>query len=179
MEKIKRDTFLYMEPPEGYYRPEAFANCETCRKYVPQDYAKTGNLCIELGPDPKIGDDWSCCLYSWWPLLKPNPVVIKDHLVEIQDARKKGASDFVSPKVAGLVHRQVRCENCGYFDEPDSDCELFEMLNEKFPEYFDLDEKVKPLACCNAQTAKGTKVSDGSLMRPTVPGRYRSSMERA
>lgn len=159
MEKITRATFLYMEPPDGYYKPEAFANCETCRKWIPQV-----NKCIELGPKPVVTAGKSCGLYSQWPLGKPNPEVIKNHLVELREAEKKGATDFVTPEAAGLVNRQVRCENCYYFDQPDSDCELYEMLNEKFPEYFDLEEGVKPLACCNAQTPKGGK---------PIAGRYK------
>ena len=149
--KIERDTFLYMEPPAGYYDADWFANCKTCRKYVPQEYSKTHSECIELGPNPKIGDDWSCCLYSWWPLLRPNPTIINDHLVEIETAQKKGATAFVSPKVAGLVHRRVQCRRCMFFDAKESECELYELLTKLRPDVFSLDKKVKPLACCNAQ----------------------------
>lgn len=156
MEKLGRDTFLYMEPPEGYYKPQEFAQCETCRKYIRESVQ-----CIELGPNPRITDDKSCCLYSPWPLGKPNPEVVRNHLTELRQAEKRGAHDFVTPEEAGLVQRQVRCENCYYFDEDDSDCELYEMLNKAFPQCFDLEERVKPLACCNAQTKRGgSKISE-------------------
>jgi len=150
MAKIDRSTFLYMEPPAGYYQPEEFAQCETCRKFI-----STDDKCIELGPKPRIVAGKSCCLYSPWPLGKPNPEVVRNHLAELKQAEKRDAHDFVTPKEAGLVEREVRCENCAYFDEEESDCELYEMLNKTMPEHFDLNVKVKPLACCNAQTHKG------------------------
>lgn len=52
----------------------------------------------------------------------------------------------------GYVERQVRCHNCKYGG---SNCELYTMLNKEFPDVFDLEEKISPNACCNAQTAKG------------------------
>jgi hypothetical protein len=47
----------------------------------------------------------------------------------------------LSPAETGYVERPVRCENC-YYGE-DGTCELF-----------DLDERIKPFGCCNAQTAR-------------------------
>lgn len=151
MTKITRDAFLYLEPPEGYYKPEAFAQCETCRKFIP---GEPKDLCIELGPNQKVGEEYSCGLYSPWPMGKPNPQVVQDHLLEIQFAAQENARDFVTAKAAGLVERQVRCENCEYFDKGKSGCLLYSLLNDRFPHIFNLNPLVKPLACCNAQTPK-------------------------
>lgn len=148
---ITRDAFLYMEPPENMEAPEKFAQCETCRKFIPHE---PKDLCIELGPNEKVGEEYSCGLYSPWPMGKPNPNVVTNHLVELQEAAKENARGFVTPKAAGLVERQVRCENCHYFDEGRSICIFFAFLKDFNPFVFNLDPKVKPRACCNAQTPK-------------------------
>ncbi len=50
------------------------------------------------------------------------------------------------------VNRKVRCEHCEYFDEDDSECLLFRMLN--------IDPKVNKDGCCNAQTPEDDKKED-------------------
>ena len=52
---------------------------------------------------------------------------------------------------AGLVKRQVRCENCRYGGA--DDCALYQHLNKELPGDFDLDTKIKPHGCCNANMA--------------------------
>lgn len=150
---ITRDAFLYMEPPENMEAPEKFAQCETCRKFIPQA-APAGDLCIELGPNEKVGEEYSCGLYSTWPAGRAEPQVVQNHLIEIQTAAQKNERGFVSAKEAGLVERQVRCENCHYFDSGRSICIFFAFLKDFNPFVFNLDPKVKPRACCNAQTPK-------------------------
>lgn len=54
----------------------------------------------------------------------------------------------------GYVERRVRCENCKFFNYPRSGCRLFASLNKTDPEIWDLDDRVSPHGCCNAQTAK-------------------------
>ena len=63
----------------------------------------------------------------------------------------------VTPKEAGFVRRQVRCENCEYYEEEDSHCHLFMMLNDKMKIAFKLNEKVDKYGCCNAQMPKQEK----------------------
>lgn len=60
--------------------------------------------------------------------------------------------EFLTAKQAGLVNRKVRCENCRSFK--DGICMLYQTLNESNGEIFNLDEKVNPQGCCNAQMPK-------------------------
>jgi hypothetical protein len=57
-----------------------------------------------------------------------------------------------TPKEVGFVSRKVRCENCKYFGK--DRCGLYEMLNKRFPDDFNLDVVVEAMGCCNAQTPK-------------------------
>lgn len=57
----------------------------------------------------------------------------------------------LSPKDVGLVRRPVRCENCRFFNPTASTCGLFEDLNQRMPEKWNLDTKVDAQGCCNAQ----------------------------
>lgn len=57
----------------------------------------------------------------------------------------------LTPEDVGLVSRQVRCENCVYGGPR---CKFYEALNQSMPERFDLDARIKPKGCCNAQTPK-------------------------
>jgi hypothetical protein len=127
-EKITRDAFLYLDP-QGPNTAE-FAQCETCVMF-------TGDRCIIHGPDVEVDCDDSCGLYIHGPK-------------KLGDAPIK----MVTPEESGLVDREVRCENCVYFDKTYSTCQLFEMLNRRFPKTFDLATRVNKLGCCNAQTPK-------------------------
>lgn len=124
--KITRDAFLYLDPklPRG-----AFAQCETCRMW-------TGKRCTILGPAVEVDAGDSCGLYV------PG---------EPNTAGKVMKS--LTPKEAGFVSRQVRCENCIAFDGKGK-CKLFMELNKKAPEFFNLTETVHRQGCCNAQQAK-------------------------
>lgn len=148
--KNTRDAFLYFN-----HRPNSpktqFAQCVTCRMFVPDEYMGTDNdkdLCIAHGSKVKVGEEYSCGLYSGWPKGPPNPQVIRDHAAEL----KKGIPGSVTPKESGLVERQVRCENCAFFQ---GHCELYRVLNKALPKLWDLDEKVDPYGCCNANIEKG------------------------
>ena len=151
MTKLTRDAFLYMEPAENSADPDNFAQCQTCRKFVPQPEA---DRCIELGPNVKVGEQYSCGLYSGWPEGKPEPQTVAGHLVELQTAAASNAAGFTSAKAAGLVERPVRCQNCYYFDAARSGCILYSLLNDRFPSLFNLNPLVKPLGCCNAQVPR-------------------------
>lgn len=133
--KITRDAFLYMEPDGS--EPE-FGQCGTCRMFL-------RGTCSLHGPDVEVDEDDSCGLYV------PG---------EYDASEREHAQPSVTPDESGLVDRPVRCENCAYYEADDQECELFEMLNEKFPEQFDLDEDVAPEGCCNAQVPDAKMPAD-------------------
>lgn len=125
-QKIKRDAFLYMDPKPP---KDSFAQCGTCLMF-------TGTGCTILG-STKITKGMTCGLY-----VRGKP----------QYNLKGKEQSLVTPKEAGLIDHQVRCENCRYGG---GDCKLFEMLNDRLPDTFDLDTKIDPKGCCNAFTRKG------------------------
>ena len=136
-EKVTRQAFSYL-PPKG--DPEKFAQCETCRVWTGPE----SNTCLILGKEHVTGD-MSCNYYQHG---KPS----------ISGAGKEHR--ILTPKQAGLVHRPVRCENCAFFDADGGYCELYEHLNDEFPEVFDLEKDVDAHGCCNFQTPKGPKVEE-------------------
>lgn len=105
-----------------------FAQCATCR-----DFAKDQGKCAILGTKVEIKAEYSCCAY------------IKGEYTG-QPIRT-----LVTPEEVGLVKRKVRCEHCKYGGPQ---CGLYIELMEKLPDLFDLDIKIKPKACCNANTPK-------------------------
>src|SRR5258706_12681632 len=124
-EKIKRDAFHYMSGKD-----KEFEQCGTCWQFNAEK-----ERCAILGPDFKVDDDDSCCLFVAGKPVKDQPIVAR-----------------ITPKAAGFVERRVRCENCLYGG--DNECKLYKMLNEKFPDVFDLDISITPRSCCNAQTPR-------------------------
>lgn len=127
--RLKRDAFLYLDP-KG--EKNQFAQCSTCRMWTGKD----SNTCSILGKT-KVTGDMSCGLYVYG---KPSPSL----------AGKEVAS--YTPQEAGLVNREVRCENCRSYSN--GICLLFQTLNKSNPDIFDLDEKVNKHGCCNAQMPK-------------------------
>lgn len=132
MEKVTRATFLYMKPKPGY-DPEENAQCESCIHWIDDK-----DRCELHGKGDDIDGDDSCCLYVAGP-----------------NATGKEPLGRVTPKESGLVSRQVRCDNCMFFDpdsEPKVHCDFYSQLNRMLPKVFDLDRYVEEDACCNAQT---------------------------
>ena len=150
-EKITRAAFLYFEPDRTGTREEDFAQCGSCRMFVP------GTQCIILGSDVHLGPRWSCGFYAPWPNGVRNAEVVANHRAELA----KGLKGSVTPEEAGLVNREVRCENCAFFEDETDECELYEQLN-KLP-LFDLDVKIEEYGCCNAQTPKGKRAPSRTL----------------
>jgi hypothetical protein len=145
-EKITRDAFLYMAPvpPE-----QKFAQCEECRVFVPREkLGSEAGRCVFHGAQLPISYDQSCGLFCPWPKGKKDSEVIAEHVKAIQ----AGIAASVTPEESGLVSRQVRCENCEYFEKQKSLCGLYLLLNKMLPQIFNLDTRVEPYACCNAQT---------------------------
>jgi|SRR5215468_1494488 len=123
--KIKRDAFLYYD---GTRRD--FAQCGSCWLFT----SKARCVVLQI---PVNAED-SCGYYgkgTWHPGINEAdyPVFTREEV--------------------GYVRRQVRCENCAHFDAGRSVCYLFETLNNEL-ELFDLDVKVMPRGCCNAQVPK-------------------------
>jgi hypothetical protein len=126
LNRVSRDAFLYLDPK---HPRDEFAQCGTCSEFM-----SNKGWCAIL--DTGVYTDSSCGFYlHGTPTDEQNP--------------KK----LVSAKEAGLVHRQVRCENCKFFVSKTSICSLFVRLNNEFGNIFDLDTKVSPKGCCNAQTS--------------------------
>lgn len=132
---ITRDAFLYIEPGNSAQNNDRFAQCASCLLWT----NGTANLCGILGPGVKAYGDSSCGLY-----VPGKP-----------ECDPKDAEPLVTSAEAGLVHRQVRCENCTYFSRKNDEatrgvCGLYERLNKQSD--FDLDADVHKHGCCNAQT---------------------------
>jgi hypothetical protein len=123
--KLGRDIFLYMSPREPADR---FAQCGTCRLF-------TGSQCALLGADVPVRATSSCGLYAWGT------------------PHEQPVRASCTAEEAGLVHHEVRCENCVSFRS--GKCQLYETLNRTKPDLFDLDVNVEEKACCNAQTPRG------------------------
>jgi hypothetical protein len=121
VEKIKRDAFLYLKGSG-----KDFAQCGTCWLFNPEK-----ERCAILGPEFEVDDDDACNFY-----LKGEP----------QKDLKLVAR--VTPKNAGFVDRKVRCENCRFYDN--NECKLYVRLNKELPDIFDLETKIDPRSCCNA-----------------------------
>jgi hypothetical protein len=123
--KVTRDAFLYLDPKAP---KESFAQCSTCVLMMPGT-----TTCAIHGPDLDVKGA-SCGLYV--------------HGTPTDDQPQQ---KLVTPEESGFVRREVRCENCRFFEEGDT-CALFVKLNDALPEIFDLETKVADQGCCNAQS---------------------------
>lgn len=132
IKKIKRDAFLYLDPIGD---EKQFAQCSTCCMWT----GDKGKTCTILGQDIEVTGEMSCGLYI-------------NGSNYIQGIGQEVAR--VTPEQAGLVTRQVRCENCRSFDAEKDECMLFKSLDGSFSDIFDLGNKVNKYGCCNAQMEK-------------------------
>ena len=146
--RLDRSVFLYMEP-KGCCEAD-FAQCDACRMWVSDLFLDEGPRCVLHGSKQQIMPFGSCGLFVIWPNGVQNSDVIEAHADELMS----GLPASVTTKESGYVERKVRCENCRHFDKEDSDCELYEELNRRFPKLFNLQEKVHEHGCCNANTPK-------------------------
>lgn len=122
-EKIDRSAFIYLKPKGD---KDLFAQCATCVAFMPEK-----ERCAWFNKNDKVVAEGSCALYVHG---KPN---------DDQDI-----INAVTPKEAGYVEAEVRCENCTHVKG--NICLLFQKLNQELPELFDLDSKIEDKACCNA-----------------------------
>jgi len=125
-----RSVFLYLDPAAS----DDDKQCGTCWFWVRDD------RCLIHRAHDIVKATASCCYHLYGPPHRAG-------------VRPLG---LTTPKESGLVDREVRCENCLWFDD-DSVCNLFELLNRKLPDVWDLDIKVKPKGCCNAQEPSESK----------------------
>lgn len=126
--KIKRDAFLYLDGSHG-----SFAQCGTC---------VTGKATCKIMDNVRVSAEYGSCGFY-----------IEGRAVLTLAIAK------LTKEQTGYVERRVRCENCKYFRHRAGrtdvgKCHLYWMLNTSRPHEFDLDEDVKRLGCCNAQTPK-------------------------
>jgi hypothetical protein len=123
-----RSVFLYMEPSPD--TPE-FAQCGTCSNFIPD-----AERCFWFSEQDEVDSDDSCGLY-----------------VQGDPHGGRVPTGLMEPKVAGFYEGKVRCQNCNAVDNRDPSrihCDLYVQLNRMMPRIWDLEEKVKPRACCNA-----------------------------
>jgi len=123
--KVKRDAFLYIDG-----KGADTGQCSSCKLWV-----KGADVCIIHGMHVTIKGTASCGLY-----VPGKPV------------NAGLAQALVTPEESGLVERKVRCQNCRFAWSGATVCGLFQSLSERMPEIFDLDTKIEPQGCCNAQS---------------------------
>lgn len=133
IEQITRSAFIFMKA-RGKNKKQ-FAQCITCIHFlIDQD-----RCYLQRETDEVDGDD-SCG--SYYPGNPTRGV----------DVKPLGKS---TPEELGFVSRQVRCEDCIFFDptsEAEKHCDFYTQLNRLLPAIFNLDRYVEDLDCCNAQT---------------------------
>ena len=125
--KIDRSAFLYLDPVEP---EDEFAQCSTCYHFLPGK-----QRCSLFGKNDKVIADASCGLY-----------------INGEPHDDQEITNWITPKQAGYVLGQVRCENCYHYE--DSKCMLFDYINEKMSDTFDLDVNVDSKGCCNGWQKK-------------------------
>ena len=143
--KVTRSAFLYLEPKRRD-DPGSFAQCSACRMFVPKVRGLDGSRCVIHGSGQEIDGDYSCGFFLDWPAGKPSPEVVNSHARELA-ANIPGS---VLASESGLVDNKVQCHRCDYYLEDGPRCGLYEMLNRKLDDIFDLNTSIERHACCNA-----------------------------
>lgn len=144
--KVTRSAFLYLEP-KPRDSAEEFAQCSSCRMFVPKVEGLNGSRCIIHGSKVEVSPGATCGLYVDWPTGKPNQQVVDNHAAELA----KDIAGSVTPQESGLVNMKVQCHRCSFAEEEATICGLYRKLNSMDLGKF--DENIKPHACCNAWTA--------------------------
>ena len=126
--KIDRSAFIYLPPKAPMHE---FAQCSTCVLFIRDD-----ERCVLFADGDRVIPEATCGLYLHG------------------DPGGEQCMSICTPKQAGYLEGQVRCENCSWLSG--GKCGLYEMLNKLKPDVFDLDESVHARGCCNAFQAKAT-----------------------
>src|ERR1051325_2797382 len=157
---MTRDAFIFLTPKSDAEKEE-FAQCGPCRMFVPEHYLDgiKGSRCVSDGSDVEVDDDDSCGFFVSWPTEDGSSVehVVEDHAAELI----KGIPGSVTPEDSGLVSRRVQCRRCTFEQGGARKCGLYEELNSKLPDTFDLNTKITPNSCCNAQEPKDGVKGEG------------------
>lgn len=150
-EKVTRVAFLFLTP-KARDDKGTFAQCWSCRMFVPEVEGLDGSRCIIHGSKVEVDADDSCGFYVDWPLAKgaPNPDVIRDHANELA----KNIPGSVTPEESGLIDERVQCHRCAFALDNANVCGLYRQLNRSAGSISDYDEKITPNSCCNAWTKK-------------------------
>jgi len=121
--RVTRDAFLYMDPQGD---PEKFAQCESCRFFMPG-----AEKCAPMNGQHVLAG-WSCGNYGYG-----TPT-------DSQSITKSWTAEE-----AGLVKYHVRCQNCRFRSGRDW-CSFFDDRNKEAPQVFDCDPNINFYGCCNA-----------------------------
>lgn len=134
--RVKRDAFLYMEPTG---LGTLFAQCAKCMMWTGNTVGKNPQRCHIHGENKLVTGDMTCGIYVQGKPMPDGPIM-----------------KSVTPEESGLERRAVRCRNCRYMHLAGltHHCKLYEVLNLALPREFDLDTKIKPAGCCNANRAR-------------------------
>lgn len=150
-EKVTRAAFIYLEPKLRDDK-ETFAQCWSCRMFVPEVEGLKGGRCIIHGSKVEVSLGATCGFYVDWPTPKGecDPAVVKAHAEELAG----GIAASVTPEESGLINEKVQCRRCVFGENNATICAFFRALNLRAPSVSDFDTKIKPNACCNAWTEK-------------------------
>lgn len=153
-EETDRSAFIYMapQPPK-----EIFAQCGSCAHFMPES-----KRCTLFGKNDVVIAEASCALYA--------------HGVP---SDKQEIIEATTPTEAGYVLGQVRCENCSWYNEGPSTCGLFEELNSKMGDTFELQENVDKYGCCNGFDRKEESMTESATDKEAIPrsGQPRKSID--
>lgn len=145
--KLKRDVFIYLEPKPRDGGAD-FAQCESCRLFVPEVRALKGARCVIHGSKQEVYGTSTCGLYVDWPTPggRPDKDVVAGHAAELA----AGVPGSVTPEESGLVHERVQCQRCRFAERDATVCGLYKRLSAAMPQTFNLDISIRPRGCCNA-----------------------------
>jgi len=146
--------------------------------FVPEVEGLKGARCVIHGSKVELDADDSCGFFVDWPTPdgKPNPDVVKDHAEELA----KGLQGSVTPEESGLVGK-VQCHRCAFAEEAATLCALYRDVTKALPDLFNLDDKIKPHACCNAWTkpkVRSDSATQGSAEMPLEEGSSKETISR-
>jgi hypothetical protein len=122
-----RSSFGYIEPAPVIPN---FAQCGSCRLWLYHIHN-----CRWLSANDEVRNDHSCNIYVQGP--------------QTRDAWAAATGTLAKDEV-GFQHGDMRCENCTSFNSEARICYLYSDLNDRFPDLFGLNIKVKPRGRCNA-----------------------------
>jgi len=144
--KIDESAFLYLDPKSPSSK---FAQCGQCMMYVKAQKNQKLGRCTIIGSKESINPDIGTCGF-----FVRGEVHDKIDWDEMDKMMPQG---YITKVEAGYEDRLVRCENCIWFDDLRSKCNLFIKLNDKMPDSFDLNTYVDKFGCCNANVPKKGK----------------------